>query len=173
MLKIFKPYVSAKNVYEIDINFFIKNNIKYVICDLDNTLEAFYTKQPSEQAHKLFNDFKKAGIKFYIVSNNKMKRVKEYADILGCEYISEARKPLKNKTKKFINLNKINTEQCIIIGDQVLTDIVLANRLKIKSILCENLVEKDQLCTKINKFFDKNIRKKLIKKGELINWRSV
>ena len=93
--------------------------------------------------------------------------------MLGCEYISEARKPLKNKTKKFIKLNKINTEQCIIIGDQVLTDIVLANRLKIKSILCENLVEKDQLCTKINKFFDKNIRKKLIKKGELINWRSM
>ena len=60
--------------------------------------------------------------------------------------------------------NKIDLNSVIMIGDQTVTDICCANNAKIMSILVDKLVERDQPTTKFNRFFDKRIRKSLIKK---------
>ena len=67
----------------------------------------------------------------------------------------------------------IDIKKAICIGDQVFTDVLFANRMKMKCILCNNLVEKDQFFTKINKFFDKHFRKRVLKKKLAKNWRDM
>ena len=60
-----------------------------------------------------------------------------------------------------------------MIGDQVLTDVRCGNKLKIKTILVDDLVNSNQLVTKFNKFMAKNTLKKLKSRNMLVNWRDV
>ena len=167
----FTPFAVSKNVYDIDVSFFTKLKIRYVFCDLDNTLDAYYCEVPSEEAIRFKNKLSSVGIKLIVISNNTKKRVSKYSSALDTEFIYGTRKPLIFKLKKYIKNNQIDKNNSMIIGDQVFTDVLFGNRLEIKTILCENLVPKDQLFTKINKFFDKYVRKYLSKKGKLKNWR--
>ena len=167
------PFAVSQNIYDIDVNFFVKNKIKYIFCDLDNTLDAYYSEIASDKAIDFKNKVQKKGIKLIVISNNTKKRVSKYAKSLNCDYLYSTRKPLIFKLKSFIKKNQIDKNNAIIIGDQVFTDVWFGNRLEIKTILCENLVPKDQFFTKINKFFDKYIRKFLTKKGRMKSWREL
>ena len=171
MFKRFTPTFVAHNVYEISIDFFKKLNVECIICDLDNTLDAYYEKVPTEKAICFVNQLRENNIKLIITSNNTQARVENYAKALGCEFIYSCRKPLTFKFKKFFKQFIYSKNKCLIIGDQVFTDVLFANKLKIKSILCDNLVSKDQFFTKINKFFDKYIRRYLKKRNKLTSWR--
>ena len=173
MLKIFLPFAFAKNVYEIDIDFYKKLGADTIICDLDNTLEAFYTPNPTEQALELIQKLKNSGLRVIIISNNRRKRVETYCKNLNCDFMYSTRKPLVYKGKKFMKKFNIVPEKTIYIGDQVFTDIVFANRLRLKSVLCDNLVERDQFFTKFNKFFDKFFRRKMKKKNLVPSWEEI
>ena len=173
MFKRFTPTYIASNVYEIDISKFTKLKVKCILCDLDNTLDAYYQKTPSEQAIRFFNLLKANNIELILTSNNTKNRVSIYAEKLGVKYLYSCKKPLTHKTKKLLKTLGYTKEDYLIIGDQVFTDILFANKLKIKSILCDNLVSKDQFFTKINKFFDKYIRRYLKKHNKLTNWREI
>ncbi len=173
MFKRFTPTYVASNVYEIEIDKFLKLNIKCILCDLDNTLDAYYQKTPSKEAIEFNNKLKENGIELILTSNNTKSRVQKYAEMLGVKYSYTCKKPLIGKVKKLIKSLNYSKSDYLIIGDQVFTDILFANRLKIKSILCDNLVSKDQFFTKINKFFDKYVRRYLKKHNKLTNWREI
>ena len=65
--------------------------------------------------------------------------------------------------KKFIKENNIDISHAISIGDQVMTDVLMANRLKISVILLDPLTVKDEPITFIPRLLDKHFRKKINK----------
>ena len=173
MFKKFTPTYVAKTIYEIEIEKFLKLNIKCVLCDLDNTLDAYYQKTPTIEAQNFAKKLKENGIELILTSNNLKNRVALYANALGVKYAYSCKKPLVGKVRKLLKTLNYNKADYLIIGDQVFTDILFANKLKIKSILCDNLVSKDQFFTKINKFFDKYVRRYLKKHNKLTSWREI
>ena len=66
-----------------------------------------------------------------------------------------------------MNANNCSLEDTCIIGDQILTDIITAKRLKIKSILLKPACGNDLIKTKINRFIDNRIRRQMFKKNLL------
>ena len=64
-------------------------------------------------------------------------------------------------------LNKLNPEEIAFVGDQLITDILGANRNESISILVNPIGAFEPLGTKINRFFEKFIYKKLNKTGVL------
>lgn len=70
-----KVSYNAKNIYSIKKDFFENANIKYLIVDLDNTLDSAYTKTPSKRVFELKNMLQSLGIEMIIISNNHLKRV--------------------------------------------------------------------------------------------------
>lgn len=173
MLKTFIPFAHAKTIYDIDFVFFKKIGIKYIISDLDNTLDAFDTFTPGEEALNFKRKCDENGIKLILISNNHSKRVTDYARDLNVVCLSSACKPFKRRLLKFIKNLDINKDNVIIIGDQTVTDIACGNRAKIKTILTDKFVERDQPTTKFNRFFDKRIRRRLAKKKKLKDWREI
>ncbi len=165
------PYAHATNIYDIDPNFFKKEGIKVLLCDLDNTLDSYKALLPRKEAQDLKDQLDELGIKLVIISNNRSKRVEPYAKALGVTYISKAGKPFKKKISRFLKENCYNLDEVMLIGDQLLTDIKCASRLKIKSILLEKLVEEDQWTTRINRLFDRPLRRRLRRKNALVDWR--
>lgn len=160
----FVPTWHAKNIYEVPVEFYRKNGITHVLSDLDNTLDAFDVYSPSENAIKLVQDLRNSGIELIIISNNHSDRVKNYSKELNAKCLHSAHKPFKKRLINYLKSNKIDLNSVIMIGDQTVTDICCANNAKIMSILVDKLVERDQPTTKFNRFFDKRIRKSLIKK---------
>ena len=164
------PYCHAKNVYEIALDFFVKEGVKYLFIDLDNTLDSYKQLTPLEHAYKLKEELNKLGIELIIVSNNTSNRVSNYANDLGVRYFSGVRKPFASKLNKIIKENNLNRDEIMMVGDQVVTDIQAANGIKVRSILVDKLVKEDQPTTRINRIFDRIYRRQLLRKHLYKEW---
>ena len=66
-----------------------------------------------------------------------------------------------------MDIYKLKYHEITAIGDQLLTDIYGANRVGITSILINPIGEQEKWCTKINRFFEGFVYRKLRKKGLL------
>lgn len=172
MLKIFRPTYHAQSVYDIDINFYKKHGFKNVIVDLDNTLDSYKLFEPSVRAKELIKRLLASGIDVFIISNNHSGRVNRYADSLHLPFLANARKPFKKRILQYIAMMKIDVAKTVLIGDQLLTDVVVANKIGLSVVLTEKIVQEDQWTTKFNRLFDRPIRKHLRQRKLLPDWRN-
>lgn len=159
----YKPTYMFNNIFDISINFYKENNIKYVLFDLDNTLDSPFENKISQKTKDYLIYLFSNNIEPIIISNNSKKRVSLYIDDLKIKYLYRAIKPFTHNINKFLTINKINKDECIMVGDQIFTDIKCSKRLKINSILVNPLIDKDKLITLFNRTLDKWYRKKLLK----------
>ena len=145
------PNAYLKNVKEITIDFLNKNNIKALILDVDNTLIDF-NKKMLDGVEEWCKNLKKQGIKLFIVSNsNKKTKVEMVAKKLELPYIHFATKPFKRGFRKAAKMLQEKNENIAVVGDQIFTDVIGANRCKMFSILVEPIEKKDLLVTKIKR----------------------
>lgn len=171
-MKKFTPTYHAQNIYEVPIDFFKKVGIKNVLIDLDNTLASYRQHSADANAKAYIKGLLDFGYNVIIVSNNKGARVASYAQSANVEYRANMRKPLKFKLKRLLEEKQFETSGTILIGDQLLTDVLLANRVGIRSLLTEKLVKEDQWTTHFNRLLDRPLRRKLKKKNKLNDWRT-
>lgn len=171
MWKRFIPFAHAQSIFEIDVSFYKNLGVKFLLLDLDNTLDSYKTELPSKRVVDLKEDLLMEGIEIIITSNNTGKRVTKYARALGVRFMSKVGKPFSKKLLRKLKALKIKRHEVMLIGDQIVTDISCANGARIKSVLTEKLVEEDQPTTRFNRLFDNPLRKKLNKKHLLKDWR--
>ena len=172
MFNHFIPFAHAQSIYEVPVEFFVNNEVKLLLIDLDNTLDSYRLYEPTERAVKLINEIKKAGITPIIVSNNREKRVKKYADQAGVECIYSAHKPFSRRLRNFLAKKNVQATEVMLVGDQLMTDVLAARGARIRVLLTEKIVKEDQWTTHVNRLFDRPIRKHLNKKGKLPDWRT-
>ncbi len=165
-VSIFRPMMYQKNIYTIDYNKLKQKKIEMLIFDLDNTLLKVGNELPDNETIELFKRLKK-DFKIVIASNNIQKKVGKIAEILGCDYLYSLMKPTK-RIKKFIDKKyNIDYAKIAIIGDQVMTDIFVGNRIGLFTVLVDPLGQKDYKITFLNRYIEKRIMNKIkIKKGE-------
>lgn len=171
MWKRFIPFAHAQSIFEIDVSFYKNQGVKFLLLDLDNTLDSYKTELPSKRVVDLKEDLLMEGIEIIITSNNTGKRVTKYARALGVRFMSKVGKPFSKRLLRKLKVLKIKRHEVMLIGDQIVTDISCANGARIKSVLTEKLVEEDQPTTRFNRLFDNPLRKKLNKKHLLKDWR--
>ena len=155
------PNVYLKNVQEITIQFLMKNKIKALILDVDNTLIDYY-KNLSEDVIKWAHDLQGQGIRMYILSNtNKKEKVEKVAKELELPYKIFARKPSKRGFNQIQKELKIAPENIGVVGDQIFTDVIGGNRSKMFTILVEPVTPKDYWYTAWKRPFENKIKQKL------------
>ncbi len=158
------PKCYLKKVTDITPEYLVENNIRGLILDVDNTLLDFNLKI-IDGLEKWHDNIKKSGVKCIILSNsNKTEKVKMVADLMKISYIKFAKKPLKigfNKAQKELN---IPSENIAVVGDQIFTDVIGANRSKMFSILVEPIAEKDLWMTRIKRPLENLIIRNYLKK---------
>ncbi|MGE8206168.1 YqeG family HAD IIIA-type phosphatase [Heyndrickxia sp. NPDC080065] len=169
LLKNFLPNEHVKNVFLIKPEALKEKGIKAIITDLDNTLVEWDRPNATPKLIQWFEDMKKHNIKVTIVSNNNEKRVKEFADPLGIPFIFLARKPLSKAFKRAIEIMDVKKEEAVVIGDQLLTDILGGNRSGFYTILVIPVAQSDGFMTRFNRKIERRIMSSFKRKG-LINW---
>lgn len=171
MLKQFKPTWTLKSIYDLTPDQLRKHDIKLVLTDLDNTLIAWNNPDGTPELKRWLAEMKQAEIPVVVVSNNNEKRVQKAVDKFGLPFISRAMKPLKRGVKIAIKQYNIDPSNIVLVGDQMMTDVLAANRSGIKSILVKPILESDAWNTRFNRFLERKIKNQLIKKENFqIKW---
>ena len=161
---IFYPKGYFNKVSEISLEYLKENNIKGLILDVDNTLIDYY-RNMSEETVEWANHLKENGIKMCILSNSEKKeKVKVVAEKLGLGYTYFGMKPLKKGFKKAQKMLGLEVDEISVIGDQIFTDILGANRMKMHSILVDPIDTKDIFITLLKRPIENSIKRKIIKK---------
>ena len=145
------PKLYLNSVKEITLDLLNKHNLKGIILDVDNTLIDYHKNIP-DGIEAWAESLKQAGISLCIASNsNNKEKVEQVAKKLDIPYIYFSMKPLKAGFKKAKNILNLPNEQIAVVGDQILTDIIGANRMKMFSILVKPIAEKDIWITRLKR----------------------
>lgn len=142
------PKMYCKSVPSIPIDDLQRNHIKGIAIDVDNTL-IDYHKIVSEEIKNWVEAVKQAGMKICILSNsNNKEKVASVANMLRLDYIMFAQKPMKKGFHKAMKLLDLPAENIAVIGDQVFTDVIGANRMNMFSVYVEPINQKEYWYTK-------------------------
>lgn len=128
------PKEEYGSAYQIPYDKFYKKGYRAIIFDIDNTLVP-HGAPADERAKKLCDDLRQLGFQICFLSNNNTRRVAPFAEALGATYISNAGKPFKKGYQQAAARLQVSTSNILFVGDQVLTDIIGANRVGYYSIL--------------------------------------
>ncbi len=157
------PRCYFNKITDIGIETFKDNGIEAIILDVDNTLLDF-DLNVVEGLEEWFRVLSENNIKALIVSNsNKTDKIEKVASLLNIEYIKFALKPLKTGLKKAQKKLGIENQKIAVIGDQIFTDVIGANRCKMFSILVKPLNEKDLWMTRFKRPIENFVIKKYLK----------
>lgn len=158
------PKKYFEKVTDITYEFLKENNIQGLILDVDNTLLDF-DLNIIDGLKPWYDGMKENGIKCMILSNsNKTQKVKMVANLMKIPFVKFATKPLKRGFKIAQKILEIPNENIAVVGDQIFTDVIGANRSKMFSILVKPIAEKDLLITRFKRPIENLVIKNYLKK---------
>ncbi len=97
-----------------------------VLCDIDNTLVPYDCALPTDEVIEWVKLLKQNGIKIILVSNNEKERVEKFNEALGLPYMYKSGKPSRKTVKKALAILGGEKENAVMLGDQLLTDVITA-----------------------------------------------
>ena len=129
------PQYSFRDITDIKADFLVKLGIKFLMLDLDNTIAAYDEHLPSDDVLQWIEDVRSCGIELFIISNTTRKnRVEAHCGQIGVRFILRACKPSPKSLLKAMEIAGAGMNVSALIGDQVFTDTLAANRAGIISI---------------------------------------
>jgi HAD superfamily phosphatase (TIGR01668 family) len=127
-LRRLSPDLYLRNIYELPLRKFMTMGIKVLLFDLDNTVVLHRDSHALPQTAAWFEKLSAAGFEAAILSNNSDERVKIIASQFKIPYIAHAGKPRQKGFKRALALFGVKPEQCVMVGDQLFTDIAGGNQ---------------------------------------------
>nr|WP_220185854.1 YqeG family HAD IIIA-type phosphatase [Paenactinomyces guangxiensis] len=163
------PNMYVQSIYTIDFHELQRRGIKSVIVDLDNTLVESTRPDATPRLIKWLDQVKHMGLQVMIVSNNTKTRVSQFAAPLNIPYIHTAKKPLSQAFRKALKSMGTKKEETVVIGDQLLTDVLGGNRMGLFTILVVPVSDVEGFFTRINRRIERFVFRWMEKRG-LLRW---
>ncbi|MEF3306096.1 YqeG family HAD IIIA-type phosphatase [Paenibacillus sp. GYB003] len=156
LLKKLIPQKSVRSIYEIDVQALWDTGIRGIITDLDNTLVGAKHPEATPELLAWLKALQTIGFRVVIVSNNTRLRVSRFSEPLSIPYIFRAKKPGNAAFRKAMSIMSLAPNETVVIGDQMLTDVLGGNRLGLFTILVTPIEPGDEgFFTKINRRIEK------------------
>ncbi|WNS74374.1 YqeG family HAD IIIA-type phosphatase [Bacillus sp. DTU_2020_1000418_1_SI_GHA_SEK_038] len=169
MLKQFLPDQHVRSIFEITPERLKEYGVKGIITDLDNTLVEWDRPNATPKLIKWFEEMKNSNVMITIVSNNNDNRVRSFSEPLNIPFIPLARKPLGRAFNRALLEMGLKKEETVVIGDQLLTDVLGGNRSGFRTILVVPVAQTDGFITRFNRKVERLILNWFKKKG-MIQW---
>ena len=154
MFECFFPDAYMDSTYVIDFEKLYKEGIRGVIFDIDNTLVP-HGAPADERAIRLFARLRSIGLDYCLISNNQLPRVKPFADAVQAKFVEDAHKPSRKNYLKAMKLMHVDLDSCIVVGDQIFTDVYGAKRCGMRTILVKPLHPKDEIQIVLKRYLEK------------------
>ncbi len=112
--------------------------ITLVLADLDNTLVPYKVTQPSPEVTAWKQALEQEGIQLFILSNSrKPGRAQQLAQALGVPFQGHSGKPKRGGYLRAMERMGRKPSETVMVGDQIFTDVLGANRAGVTPILVE------------------------------------
>lgn len=164
----FIPNEHQKSVMSIDFLSLYKSGYRGLLIDIDNTLVSYQEHEPKAELIAYIKTIADMGFRIVFISNNNKKRVLTFVGDMPYPFVYSAKKPLKfgfKKALRAIGLSKVS--EIVLVGDQIMTDILGGNRMGFYTILVNPIQRKsDILPTRINRKMERFFLNK-VKKHQL------
>ncbi|MHA2611658.1 MAG: YqeG family HAD IIIA-type phosphatase [bacterium JZ-2024 1] len=138
----------------------LKNRVRGVILDVDNTLLNWGDHAIPQEVIQWLKKVERAGIRICLLSNTWSKKARHVYQRLGFPCIAPALKPLPFGYWKALHHLHLQRKEVLVIGDQLLTDILGARLSGISGLLLPPRNEKEFFLTRI---FSRRLEKWLSK----------
>ena len=136
-MSLLRPKMKYEKLTDIGPGELYEKGIRFLILDVDNTVSPYKIDEATEEVKLWADSMKKSGITLFILSNNKGDRPEKFASQLGVDYIKRAKKPSPDGVAAACKTEGFDKSETALVGDQVFTDMLCANRSKVTGILVE------------------------------------
>lgn len=134
-------------------------HINGILIDLDDTLVPHNYPVPDENVKSWIEILNQEGIPVCIISNNQKKRMMSFIKDLNVGYFYNSFKPRTHVIDLALGVMNIRRDEAVLIGDQLFTDILAANKSGIKAFLVKPIGNKSTLFIKLKRFIERKILK--------------
>lgn len=155
MKKLFSPDFIFDSIHTITPEFLIGRKIRAVVLDIDNTLVTYGEAEPDEEVCRWVSRLSDAGIGVAIASNNNKDRVRLFNRKLGVFTVHESKKPSRRSVFAVCGRFGAKPEEIAVIGDQIFTDVLCANRAGAAAILVKPIPYAENLFFKFKRALEK------------------
>jgi len=129
------PKIIVKSVTELSAEVLSERGIELLMLDFDNTLVPYTTDIPEPAVVSWLDSLKARGIKLCVVSNSRKNRVRVFCGNYNLDCITHSRKPFPKGIRQCLQRYAASPERCALAGDQIFTDTLGANCMRVRSIL--------------------------------------
>ena len=134
MLTGFFPSALGESALSLDYPGLYEKGFRGLIFDIDGTLVP-HGADSTPEVDAFFGKIQSLGFRTLLLSNNDQERVLRFLKNIDTLYICDADKPEPFAYEKAVQMLGLRKEQVLVIGDQVFTDILGANRAGLSSVL--------------------------------------
>lgn len=134
MLKKLFPYNEVDSVFAIDYDRLAALGYRGLLFDIDQTL-VNHGDAATPEIEALFASLQQKGFKMLFLSNNTSERISEFNQNIRLPFIELAEKPHPAAFLRALEQLDLPADAVLMIGDQVFTDVLGANRAGLASIL--------------------------------------
>lgn len=130
------PWKVTDSIYDLTGESLQAAGLRLLLADLDNTLIPYDRKEPDEALRRWLTDLNAHGVALFLLSNSrKATRAPNFARAFGIDYLCHAGKPKVGGYRTAMERCGVTAGECAMVGDQIFTDILGANRAGVRSIL--------------------------------------
>ena len=124
------------SVTEIQPKQLARRGIKLVLADLDNTLVPYKVPEPTPEIVAWKQELEAEVIQLFLLSNSrKPGRAQHFAQALGIPFQGHSGKPKRGGYLRAMERMGCTPEQTVMVGDQIFTDTLGANRSGVVPLL--------------------------------------
>lgn len=135
MWGLFRPGARFDALLQLPVEELAARGFRLVLLDVDNTVTTWNNPEVEPAVVAWFAELRRAGILACLLSNNSAERLAPLAAKLGCQFFPKAGKPRPGGYKRACRQFGAERSQTLMVGDQLLTDILGANLAGLASVL--------------------------------------
>lgn len=159
LLRGLAPVRAVDQITDVDLDALKSRGKNVLLLDVDNTLVVWRGDVISPEVEAWLQKGRDLGFLICLLSNTRNReRLKRLAAKLGVKYTIGRFKPSRYMYRKALHEFGAKPSQAMMIGDQLFTDILGANRAGIEAIWVRQIAPKDLAATKISRFGERLVR---------------
>jgi len=133
------PTMRTRELTDLTPEFLYKKDIRLLMLDFDNTIVPYTTDVPTQKMQRWLEMMTEYDIQLCVVSNSKKDRVQIFCEKYGINCITHAGKPGTKGIKACLYHYGVPEEFAALVGDQIYTDVLAANRAGVRSVLVKSI----------------------------------
>lgn len=164
VLRQFSPVEAYHTLWEIELDRLVAAGKKLILIDIDNTLLPWRSEEFPPESLAWIARGRELGLEFCILSNTRnVARLHRLSEVMEIPYLTGKFKPSRAMYVQALEKFQVTPEQAVMIGDQLFTDVLGANRAGIEAIWVKPMTRREFVGTKVNRFAERFVASRLYK----------